>query len=85
MKKIFKLIGIISIVTIIGFTTACKDDISDRELNGWTPINQIVFELSDQINTIAYGNGKFVAGGNGGKMAISTDGITWTAVSTHST
>jgi hypothetical protein len=30
------------------------------------------------INTIAYGDNKFVAGGSGGKIAISTDGITWT-------
>jgi len=34
------------------------------------------------INAIAYGNGKFVAGGDYGKMATSTDGITWTAVNT---
>jgi serine/threonine protein kinase len=32
------------------------------------------------INGIAYGNGKFVAGGGFGKMAYSTDGVTWTAV-----
>jgi len=32
------------------------------------------------IQAIAYGNGKFVAGGGGGKMATSTDGETWTAV-----
>ena len=35
------------------------------------------------INDIAYGNGKFVAVGgyDSGKMAYSTDGVTWTAVS----
>ena len=36
---------------------------------------------SSSINSICYGNGKFVAGGMSGKMAYSSDGITWTAVS----
>ena len=33
------------------------------------------------IYAIAYGNGKFVAGGTDGAMATSTDGTNWTAVS----
>ena len=36
---------------------------------------------SSSINSICYGNGKFVAGGTSGKMAYSSDGITWTQVS----
>jgi len=32
------------------------------------------------IKAIAYGNNKFVAGGGGGKMATSTNGTKWTAV-----
>jgi hypothetical protein len=36
------------------------------------------------INAITYGGGKFVAVGNDGKMAYSSDGATWTAV-TNST
>ena len=35
---------------------------------------------SSPINSIYYGNGKYVAVGIDGKMAYSTDGITWTAV-----
>jgi hypothetical protein len=35
---------------------------------------------TDDIYAIAYGNGKFVAGDNNGKMAYSTDCVTWTAV-----
>jgi len=31
-------------------------------------------------DAIVYVNGKFVAGGYGGKMATSTDGVKWTAV-----
>jgi hypothetical protein len=33
------------------------------------------------ISSIAYGNGRFVAGGSDGKMAYSTNGTSWTAVS----
>ena len=32
------------------------------------------------IYSICYGNGKYVAGGYDGKMAYSSDGITWTEV-----
>jgi len=35
---------------------------------------------ANQINGIAFGNGTFVAVGNSGRMAWSTDGVTWTAV-----
>jgi len=38
------------------------------------------FDEGDIIETIAYGDGKFVAGSFRGKMAYSTDGKTWTAV-----
>jgi len=34
-------------------------------------------------NVIAYGNGKFVAGSYNGKMAYSSDGITWEAATTN--
>jgi len=54
----------------------------------WTPVTQSVFESSDQIRKIAYGNGKFVAGvveryGDNikFKMMHSSDGINnWTLV-----
>jgi hypothetical protein len=48
--------------------------------NVWTTVTNSTFG-TDSILAIAYGNGKFVAGGDGGKMAYSADGITWTAVS----
>jgi len=44
----------------------------------WTAVVDITFS----IKAIAYGGGKFVAVGYDGKMATSTDGITWTAVTT---
>ena len=38
--------------------------------------------VADDLNirAIAYGDGRFVAGGGAGKMAYSTDGANWTAV-----
>jgi hypothetical protein len=45
----------------------------------WTAVGNSTFG-SDNINSIAYGGGKFIAGGTSGKMAYSTDGTTWTAV-----
>ena len=36
--------------------------------------------LYSYIYSLYYGNGKFIAGGSGGKKAYSSDGITWTAV-----
>jgi len=51
---------------------------------GWTKVADSKFSTelnnSDTIYSIAYGNNKFVAGGSNGKMAYSSDGVTWTAV-----
>jgi hypothetical protein len=46
----------------------------------WRAVSNSTFGGS-YINGIAYGNNKFVAVGNDGKMAYSLDGVTWTAVS----
>ena len=45
----------------------------------WTAVTDSKFGTSD-INGIAYGGGKFVAVGESGKMATSTDGIAWTEI-----
>jgi hypothetical protein len=47
----------------------------------WTAVSNSTFGDGDRssIESIAYGNGKFIAGGIG-KMAESTDGINWTAI-----
>jgi len=47
----------------------------------WTAVDTYSIFGSVDIFAIAYGNGRFVAGGTGGKMATSTDGIRWTTVS----
>jgi photosystem II stability/assembly factor-like uncharacterized protein len=51
-------------------------------MNGttWTAVSDSKFGY-DNISAIAYGNNRFVAVGDKGKMATSTDGTTWTAVS----
>ena len=46
----------------------------------WTEVSDCKFGTSN-IKSICYGNGKFVAVGNNGKIAYSTDGINWTEVS----
>jgi hypothetical protein len=48
----------------------------------WTAVADTTFDLPtySSIGDIAYGGGKFVAGGDGGKIAYSTDGVTWTPV-----
>jgi len=60
----------------------------------WKAVNQSsvtsIFPgtLSPRVNavySIAYGGGKFIAGGEDGKTAISTDGVTWTAGTPYGT
>jgi hypothetical protein len=48
-------------------------------INGvtWIPVGNLPFSGDDGIQSIAFGNGIFVAAG-GGITASSTDGITWT-------
>jgi len=49
---------------------------------GWITVENSTFG-TDGINTIVYANNKFVAGGDSGKMAYSTNGKTWTAVTNN--
>ncbi|MDR2717474.1 MAG: hypothetical protein LBB89_05355 [Treponema sp.] len=44
----------------------------------WTAVADSTF--TSNVEAIAYGGNKFVAGGGGGKMAYSSNGETWTAV-----
>jgi len=51
---------------------------SDAE--SWTAVADNTFGTTT-VSAVAYGNGKYVAGGvSDGKMAYSSDGVTWTAV-----
>jgi hypothetical protein len=44
----------------------------------WTALNYVV---TNDLNAVFYGNGRYVAIGAGGVALLSTDAITWTAVS----
>lgn len=45
----------------------------------FTAVDNSMFDTSD-IYCVAYGDGKFIAGGDGGKISYSTDGINWNTV-----
>jgi hypothetical protein len=71
-----------------GLLTACdgilnqgdsKNEIIDTSMP-WT-IGSSSALGTDSIAAMAYGGGRFVAGGNNGKMAYSSNGTTWTPVS----
>jgi hypothetical protein len=61
-----------------GVWTAVTTTIFDDQVIEY---NGIKYTLKFDIKAIAFGSGKFVAGGESGKMAYSSDGKTWTAVS----
>ena len=56
---------------------------NNSEPTAWTAVADSKFGTSD-INAIAYSNNRFVAVGENGKMATSTDGTAWTAVDVSS-
>ena len=87
MKNTIKVFGIIALAAVIGFSmTACGEEDD-------SPKPQKSQSVIDEVTAIAYGNGKFVAVGYSinystetytktytNKIATSTDGVTWTAV-----
>jgi len=66
-------------IAVIGFSfIACSDDVGGSGGGGggksWkavpnSPFDTITSDIWESIDTIAYGNGKFVAGGDRGYMA----------------
>jgi len=88
MRNVFKQIGVVAFVAIIGFSMASCGG-GDGGGGGsstmtWTAVADSTFGTGS-IKAIAYGNNMFVAVGSDdigsdGKMATSTNGITWTAV-----
>jgi len=62
-----------------GITSYCKVATS-TDGEAWTNVDVTSIFGEGYINSIAYGNGKFVAGLNNGRMATSTDGTNWTIV-----
>jgi hypothetical protein len=93
MKKHFGLwystiiVGIIALVGVIGFSmTACDDGNGNKgklTTMKWTAVGNSTFGTTEIIHAITYGDGKFVAGGEYGKLAYSTDGTSWTAATNN--
>jgi hypothetical protein len=72
-------------VGVNGNMARSDDGISWTAITGGTGENPITAPGQstfgrNQIIAITYGNGRFVAGGNNGRMAWSDDGITWNAI-----
>jgi len=59
----------------LSITITGRDDLT------WTDVPVGPFDAGDGSMAFAYGNNKFVTGGASGKMAYSSNGISWTAVS----
>jgi hypothetical protein len=53
-------------------------DINQMPLLSWTRVSASTFSTYD-IRGVTYGGGKFVAVGDSGKIAYSSDGVNWTA------
>jgi hypothetical protein len=73
--------GVLAVILAITFA-ACpeeEDPGSKGDLQKWTAVSDSTFGTSG-IYGIAYGNNRFVAGGDSGRMAYSADGESWTAV-----
>ncbi|MDR0495180.1 MAG: hypothetical protein LBG95_06100 [Treponema sp.] len=91
MKNTIKMIGIITMVAVIGFSmVACGgDDSGDPNPNPdngggtkkWTEATYIATSMTYYaISQIIFANGKFIAVGDAG-VATSTDGVTWAKLS----
>jgi hypothetical protein len=81
MRSFCKIL-ILSVFYAVLFAGCSEDDEKEKEKDTvikWTTVSDSKFG-TDGINTIIYGDGKFVAGGANGKMAYSYDGKIWTAV-----
>jgi len=73
MKNIFKLWRLIAVIAIIGFTVVACDGGGTSSSMKWTaiPAGDGGSTFIYRITSIAYGDGRFVAGGDGGRMAYS--------------
>jgi len=80
-----KIVTIALAALIVFSMTACPSPTSPSGGGGSNGGNS-GGSISDMggINSIAYGNGKFVAGGIAGVIATSTDGVTWKTIANES-
>jgi len=71
-------------VSAEGYNPKTSDAVTVKAIPSWTAVADSKFG-TDEIKCITYksstvANSKFIAGGENGKMAYSSDGETWTAV-----
>jgi hypothetical protein len=86
LKAQMKLAAVAGVLSMLvgGLPLACEGLTSSGDINeslvspNWTTIGTFTFS---NVRAIAYGGGKFVAVGDGGKASYSADGTSWTAVS----
>jgi len=81
MKTKLKTFGFIVFIAVIGFSITTCGDGGGGFGGSWTTVNVKSIFGTNGINAIAFGNDKFIAVGDDGKMAYSSDGAKWTAVS----
>ena len=81
MKTITKVTLLLTVILALTFASCPKeDDPGEGDLQKWTAVADSPFGTSG-FAAIAYGNNRFVAVGDHGKIAYSADGVNWTAVS----
>jgi len=72
-------VGLVNIGCTSTSTTATPASGGITTTTSFTAVADNVFSTS-HINSITYGGGMFVAVGNDGKIAYSSDGVRWTLV-----
>src|SRR4051812_479282 len=73
MNRRYLLIRTNSAITLL--LTICTQAIAQHPLDTW--VRRTVPTPNSALNSVAYGNGTFVAVSNNSFIARSTDGITW--------
>jgi hypothetical protein len=82
-KNRFIVLGVLALALTYGLVLAGCEDLNKKGGSGeltWTKVESSKFENYQDIKGIAYGGGKFVAIGQYGKIAYSTNGTDWTVV-----
>jgi len=73
-KLVFSILTLVVIISVYSFGSSSKLSLD----KSWTVKKSIFGSLP--INAITYGNNRFIAVGNEGKMSYSSDGASWTIV-----
>jgi hypothetical protein len=72
--------GILIIALVLGMIACSKGRGDDTVVISWTEVTDSTFPANGRIMDVDYDGEKFIAGGQYGRMAYSTDGLKWTAI-----